>query len=191
MRRERPQDVFLAPHLPEIEPVRIEVLQSSERPLAHQLAQLDEGRVVLQQVADHQPPVALLGQRRTAARPRRRRAPVASRQRRACRRRARCAPGRRAAPPAPRSRPRRSRRRASTAAEFEQRRAHSARRAARRPLHQGRRSPQRAQLGKVADQVLAPIAAADHRHPRRASALRPSRICCQRTSLPSMLPQSG
>ena len=62
MRREGPQDVLLAPHLSEVEPVRIDVLQPAERALAHQFPQLDERRVVLQQVADHQPPVLALGE---------------------------------------------------------------------------------------------------------------------------------
>ena len=38
MRREGPEDVLLAPYLPEIEPVRIEILQPAEPPLAHELA---------------------------------------------------------------------------------------------------------------------------------------------------------
>ena len=63
MRRERPQYVFFAAHLPEVEPIGIEILQPAERPLAHEFAQRHKGGMVLQQVADHQPPVVAFGQR--------------------------------------------------------------------------------------------------------------------------------
>ena len=70
MRREGPQDVLLAPDLSEVEPVRIEVLQPPEPPVAHQFFKLEEGRVILQQMADHQPAVEALGERARALRPR-------------------------------------------------------------------------------------------------------------------------
>ncbi len=62
MRRERPKRVFFAPDAAEIEAVGIDVLQPSERALAHHLFQFQEGRMILQQMADHEPPVAPLGQ---------------------------------------------------------------------------------------------------------------------------------
>src|SRR5262249_2692480 len=62
MRREGPEDIFLAPDPSEIEPIRIEVLQPAEGAVVYQLAQFEEGRVVLQQMSDHQFAVPALGQ---------------------------------------------------------------------------------------------------------------------------------
>ena len=187
MRREGPQDVLLAPHLSEVEPVRINVLQAAERALAHQFAQLDEGRVILQQMADHQPPPALLGKRAQPLGLRRLSGPAASRQRHACR--LRCAPSQapRAAPRAPRSRRRQcaGSRSIARAPRPARRTAPTSWRARRLIGVADRR--QRAELGKIADQVLAPIAATDHRDPHRRSRL--SRIVQQK--LLPMLPQSG
>ena len=59
---EGPQDVLLAPDLSEVEAARIDILQPSEPALAHEVAQLQERRVVLQDVPDHEAPVEPLGE---------------------------------------------------------------------------------------------------------------------------------
>ena len=58
--REGPQNILLAPHLSQVQAGRGDVFEPLEHSLAHQFAQLYEGRVVLQQMADHQPPVRAL-----------------------------------------------------------------------------------------------------------------------------------
>ena len=60
--REGPEDVLLAPDLSEVEAVRIDILQPSEPALAYEVAQLQERRVVLQEVPDHEAPVEPLGE---------------------------------------------------------------------------------------------------------------------------------
>src|SRR4051794_34998553 len=59
---EGPQDVLLAPDLSEVEAARVDILQPSEPALADEVAQLQERRVVLQDVPDHEAPVEPLGE---------------------------------------------------------------------------------------------------------------------------------
>ena len=61
MRREAPQNIFFAPHLAEVQPVRIDVLNLAERSAADDFSQFQERRVVLQEVADHQDKALVLG----------------------------------------------------------------------------------------------------------------------------------
>src|SRR5262245_6232846 len=57
MRREAPQYVFFAANPSKIQAVRIEILEPSEASLANQFFELQESRMVLQQVSDHQPAI--------------------------------------------------------------------------------------------------------------------------------------
>ena len=63
VRGETPEDVLLAPDFPQVQPVRVEVLQAAQRALADQFPKLQKRRVVLQQMPDHQGPVGGFGQR--------------------------------------------------------------------------------------------------------------------------------
>src|SRR4051795_6957033 len=56
---ERPQRVLVRPQLPEVEPVRVDVVDVAELAGVGDLLELRDARVVLEQVADHQRPAAL------------------------------------------------------------------------------------------------------------------------------------
>ena len=62
MRRKAPEDVLLAPDLPQVEPVRVEVEDLPELTAREQLADPPDRRVVLEHVADEEDPLALAGQ---------------------------------------------------------------------------------------------------------------------------------
>jgi hypothetical protein len=63
VRCEAPQDVFFLAHLPEIQAVRIDILDAAQFTVLHHGLQLQEGGVVLQQMADHQGATGRPGQR--------------------------------------------------------------------------------------------------------------------------------
>ena len=54
VRREAPEDVFFGPDLADVQAVRIEIVDLAERAVSNQPLQPENGRVVLQDVADHQ-----------------------------------------------------------------------------------------------------------------------------------------
>ena len=54
MGRERPEDVLLGANLAQIQPVRVDVLNSAELSLVDQPLEPQHRRVVPEQVADHQ-----------------------------------------------------------------------------------------------------------------------------------------
>ena len=59
---EAPERVLLGAHAPEVQSVRVQVQELAERPLVDQLAELEDGGVVLEHVADHQDPLPRLGE---------------------------------------------------------------------------------------------------------------------------------
>ena len=62
MRAERPQRVLVGPQLAEVQPVPVDVQDPAEVAAVDELLELDDARVVLEQVADHQH--AIRGSRR-------------------------------------------------------------------------------------------------------------------------------
>ncbi len=61
VRGERPEDVFLPPDLAQVQPVGVDVVDPPQFPGRGKFLELDEGRVVLQQVPHHQDPAAFFG----------------------------------------------------------------------------------------------------------------------------------
>ena len=59
VRAERPERVLVRAQLPEVEPVRVEVVDLAELAAVGDLLELRDARVVLEQVADHQRPPGL------------------------------------------------------------------------------------------------------------------------------------
>ncbi len=62
VRREGPEDVLLAPDSAEVEPIGIDVLNEPQPALPEQRSQRQEGRMVLHEMAHHQPPIEPLRQ---------------------------------------------------------------------------------------------------------------------------------
>ena len=62
VRREGPEDVLLATNLPEVEPVRVDVLDSSQLAAVEQVFQGQDRGMVPEEVADHQDALFALGQ---------------------------------------------------------------------------------------------------------------------------------
>ena len=59
MRGKGPEDVFLPPDLAQVEAVRVDVVDPPQFSGRSHLLELDEGRVVLQEVPHHENPAAL------------------------------------------------------------------------------------------------------------------------------------
>jgi hypothetical protein len=62
VRCKTPQNVLFPPHLPEVEPIGIDILQPAKIAPIHELFQLQECRVILQQVTDHKASVDFFGE---------------------------------------------------------------------------------------------------------------------------------
>ena len=62
MSSEAPERVLFAPHFAEVEAVGVDGLQPSERAFAHQFARANEGRMILQEMADHEAAILALGE---------------------------------------------------------------------------------------------------------------------------------
>src|SRR5262249_17731321 len=60
-RCETPEGVFLDPDPSEVEAIRVDVVDLTESPLRDQTSQLEDGRMVVEEVTDHQQPTPLLG----------------------------------------------------------------------------------------------------------------------------------
>src|SRR6266540_7495897 len=62
MRRKRPEDVLLPPDLPQIEAIGIDVLNPPQFPAVYKFLELEDGRVIPEEMPDHQNPLSFARQ---------------------------------------------------------------------------------------------------------------------------------